>query len=163
MGGNRLERNKNAIIKGCHELKEDDVIIYKDEQVKWSTFKGRFFREQGWYLDESNKDVTKMQQKKNCMIWNLIGEKVCEYYRKEQNIDINFVKANPSGLQSDDVEKVLYILLLDRSGSMTFEDPSNKLSRWYNLTQAVMSFTTHLEEDILLQKNSRITMIAYNE
>lgn len=74
-----VEKTHKAITKGCHELQEEDVVFYKDEKIKWGTFKGRLFKERNWYLD-CDEQMMKMQRKKNAQIWNLIGEKICEYY-----------------------------------------------------------------------------------
>ncbi len=79
MGGNRQEKTHKAITQGCHELQDEDIIVYKDEKIKWGAFKAKFFRERKWYLD-CDEEMMKMQRKKNALIWNLIGEKICEYY-----------------------------------------------------------------------------------
>ena len=55
-----------------------------------------------------------------------------------------------------------YILILDRSYSMISPDPKNKLSRWKNVSDAVRSFLKHLESDVLLQKNSKVSILIYN-
>jgi hypothetical protein len=57
-------------------LEDEDIIVYKDEKIKWGAFKGNFFRDRNWNLDY-DKETMKMQKKKNASIWNLIGEKIC--------------------------------------------------------------------------------------
>ncbi len=57
-------------------MEDEDIIVYKDEKIKWGAFKGNFFRDRNWNLDY-DKETMKMQKKKNASIWNLIGEKIC--------------------------------------------------------------------------------------
>lgn len=36
---------------GCHELKEDDMVVYEDKKIEWGIFKGKFFSDKNWFLD----------------------------------------------------------------------------------------------------------------
>jgi hypothetical protein len=112
-------------VLGCHELKADDLVVFEDQKIKWDVFKGKFFRDKSWYLDMDDRcQETMMQKRKNAQIWNLIGPQVCEYYSKNEGIDIKFEKASLKSKQ-EFAQNVQYILILDRSGSMIQPDPAN--------------------------------------
>ena len=86
---------------------------------------------------------------------------MCEYYTNEEKIEIKFVPASMKG-QGPQLQMIHYILILDRSGSMTLDDPKNMLSRWANVSEAVKNFLKRLESDVLLQKNSKVSILIYN-
>jgi hypothetical protein len=46
-----VQHKNKAIVVGCHELKEDDMVVYEDKKIEWGTFKGKFFRDKNWFLD----------------------------------------------------------------------------------------------------------------
>ena len=78
--GKSVQHKNKAIVVGCHELKEDDMVVYEDKKIEWGTFKGKFFRDKNWFLDVDEDQQSLMQKRKNAQIWNLIGPKICEYY-----------------------------------------------------------------------------------
>ena len=59
-------------------------------------------------------------------IWNLIGPSICDYYKLEQKIKIEFTKADMDSKKAGQIQSCFYILMLDSSGSMSGE-------RWSNL------------------------------
>ncbi len=59
------------------------------------------------------------------MIWNLIGPIICDYYQKK-NSKIKFIEADSNAKRLAITEKIMYILVLDSSGSM-------KGKRWENV------------------------------
>lgn len=85
--------------------------------MKWFEFKKTFPQ---WKFDVSQERLL-ISSKKNTIIWNSLGPKICEYYNKK-GIDIKFVPTThiPSlGAIGKVVNRIHYILLLDRSSSMS--------------------------------------------
>jgi hypothetical protein len=130
----------------CNELKDSDEVFYEGKEIKWFEFKKTFPK---WVFTASNQKMN-LVKSKNVKIWNYIGEQICNYYLKEKKVNINFVKAT-----NKHVPKIHYILLLDRSGSMDGE-------KWINLMDAVSAFLKELDDNIMLKKNSRVSIIGYD-
>ncbi len=97
----------------------------------------------------------------NTAIWNLIGEKICKYYREKEKIDIYFLEADKNNKRETSLCDTNYILLLDNSTSMkTLEQ--NGLSKWNNLKNAVSEFIKKLMADQQILTHSSISIITYS-
>jgi hypothetical protein len=83
-------------------------------------------------------------ENKNIKIWNIIGPSICHYYMIEKQININFMKADKDSKYTMSNQSTLYILMLDKSYSMT-ENDSTSSSRWESLKYAVESFIKKIE------------------
>jgi hypothetical protein len=77
-----------------------------------------------------------MIKEKNMKIWNMIGPLICDYYRSEHKIDINYLQADLDAKRIGSVQNTFYVLMLDNSGSMSSQD-KNGQSAWRNLKSAV--------------------------
>jgi hypothetical protein len=79
-------------------------------------------------MDDS-KESNKLHKKCNVLIWNLIGPIICDYYRKnDRNCKIKFIEADNNAKRIGYLEKIMYILVLDSSGSM-------KGKRWQDVVE----------------------------
>lgn len=152
------KKDNNAIILGCNELDDKDIVLWKGTEMKWEKFKSDLRAQRKW--DFTDKGGAKENDKlKNAKIWNKIGQFICEYYRGIDNIDIKFVEADATPNKKRKISKVHYILMLDNSGSMTSRD-KNGQSCWQNLSSAVSSFLNKF--DASLQSYSSVSIITYN-
>jgi hypothetical protein len=127
-------------------LKDSDEVVFEGKEEKWGQFKNTF---PNW-LFSTSKQKTDLVKIKNIKIWNYIGNEICNYYLSKKNITIHFVKAT-----NKHVTKIHYILLLDRSGSMSGD-------KWSDLMKAVSAFITELSNNISLKNNSRVSIVGYD-
>lgn len=52
------------------------------------------YNERRWDLVDEKDGAKQLIKEKNMKIWNLIGPTICDYYRSEQHIDIQFLQAD---------------------------------------------------------------------
>ena len=121
-GGNVHKSDNYAITFGCHELDDNDMVVYKDAELKWENFKTKIFNELKWNLEDKDQGAKQLIKEKNVKIWNKIGSFICDYYNLKQGIDIKFQIADASAKKKGTMQRVHYILMLDNSLSMSDED-----------------------------------------
>jgi hypothetical protein len=51
-GGNRHKLNNNAITFSCHELVDDDLVLWQGQDMKWERFKRVIYDEKKWSIDD---------------------------------------------------------------------------------------------------------------
>ena len=102
-GGNRAKINNRAITHGCHELDEEDMVVWKGKDMKWKKFQEVIFEDHKWDLKDENLGARQMIKLKNMQIWNLTGPFICDYYRLGQKINIYF---NPANMDSKKIGSV---------------------------------------------------------
>ena len=90
-GGNRHKLNNRAITYGCHELNEQDKVLWQGNDINWNKFQTIIYKDRRWDLDDKNQGAKQLIKEKNMKMWNLIGPFICDYYRLEQQIDIQFI------------------------------------------------------------------------
>jgi hypothetical protein len=92
------------------------MVHYDGARKKWAIFKTQF---QQWDFMDDSKESNKLHKKYNVMIWNLIGRIICDYYQKNSaNCKIKFIEADNNAKRLGISENIMYILVLDSSGSM---------------------------------------------
>lgn len=52
-GGNRHKANNKAITYGCHELVDEDMVLWKGNDLRWNKFKGVIYDERRWNLEDN--------------------------------------------------------------------------------------------------------------
>lgn len=51
-GGNRHKANNYSVTFSCDQLEDEDMIFWKDEDLKWGVFKGKIFQgDNSWVMD----------------------------------------------------------------------------------------------------------------
>jgi Mg-chelatase subunit ChlD len=67
-----------------------------------------------------NKTINSIRHKEeNILIWNLIGPVICQYYQKSiKNCKITYTMADNQSKRMGSIENIMYILVIDSSGSM---------------------------------------------
>lgn len=94
-------------------MRDNDIIVYKGDEIKWVKFKIDKFP--SWNFETSSLNI-KENRLKNVKIWNLVGEKLCKLYKDIDRISIKYHRAeNKPPVKAPNVH---YILMLDDSGSM---------------------------------------------
>ena len=58
--------------------------------MKWKRFKDVIYKDRRWNLEDKNQGAKQLIKEKNMKILNMIGPLICDYYRLEQHIDIQF-------------------------------------------------------------------------
>ncbi len=97
-----------------------------------------------------------MQLKRdNIMIWNLIGPIICKYYQTVEKSMIKFTQADQNAKRMASIEKTMFILVLDMSGSM-------KGQRWSDVTTETKRFLQLIKSDSLMSKHSKVSIITYD-
>ena len=137
------------------------MVVWQGNDLKWKKFQEVIYNERRWDLEDQKQGAKQKIKEENIMRWNLIGPFICDYYRQEQHIDIQFIQADMDAKRIGSVLNTFYVLMLDNSGSMDEED-SNGQSKWRNLTMAVSQFIANIEKDNLLKINSKVSIITYN-
>ena len=69
-GGSKSYNDNLAVLSTCNELRDNDVIVYKGDEIKWVKFKVEKFP--NWSFDTSSLNI-KENRLKNVKIWNVVG------------------------------------------------------------------------------------------
>eukprot|EP00347_Sterkiella_histriomuscorum_P023277 403335263 len=147
-GGNK-DDNDDAVRVCCGDIKDDQEVYHNDQRIKWEQFKTMIIKKK-WEYQSGNEAIKQIDRMRQVLLWNYIGQEICDKYKQEQNIEIRFLPAAEKNF-----EKVHYVLLLDASGSMQGE--------WNSLVQSVDSFIGVIVADANLVKNSKMTVITYSD
>ena len=67
------------------------MVVWHGNDLKWKKFKQVIYDERRWDLEDKDQWAKQLIKEKNMKIWNLIGPIICDYYRLEQHIDIQFL------------------------------------------------------------------------
>lgn len=70
-GGSKTYGDDLALLQTCDELRDNDEVVYKGDDIKWVKFKHDKFPK--WSFDSSRLNVNENRMK-NVKIWNLVGE-----------------------------------------------------------------------------------------
>lgn len=99
----------------CDEIPEGRVIKVQDRRMPWKEAKQKYFRD--WHYnfvqDASHRIANLQKYHRQC--WEKHGSCICDHFRQERNIEINYSK------KIEQLEKVHFIIALDASGSMRGE------------------------------------------
>eukprot|EP00347_Sterkiella_histriomuscorum_P019938 403339726 len=147
-GGNK-DNNNDAIRVSCGDIKDNQEVFHNNQKMKWNHFKSIIIKKK-WEYQSGSEAIKQIDKMRQVLLWNYIGQEICDKYKLDQNIEIRFLPAAEKNF-----EKVHYVLLLDASGSMQGE--------WNSLVQSVDSFIGVIVADANLVKNSKITVITYSD
>lgn len=92
------------------------MVQHEGQSKIWATYKQLFPQ---WNFLADKRVDSSQHKEDNIKIWNLIGPILCQYYQKNiKNCKIIFNKADKNSKRMGSVENIMYILVLDSSGSM---------------------------------------------
>ena len=98
----------------CDEIPEGRVIKVQDQRMSWKKAKERYFRDWHYnFVPDASHRIANLQKYRQC--WEKHGSCICDHFRQERNIEINYSK------KIEQLEKVHFIIALDASGSMRGE------------------------------------------
>jgi len=84
--------------------------------MTWKTFKDQNIEK--WDYSLYKKDDLHINLEKNKRIWKTIGKEICDYYTKNQKIEINYI--DYTEMKFNSIGKVHLILLLDESSNLFY-------------------------------------------